>query len=89
MPGMSGVEFIVQLEQRRYAAQVVMVTAHASVATAVEAMRHGAFDYIEKPFDAEQLEQLVAQAIRHGRLVHAARPEATPRPAKPGFWNRR
>ena len=46
-----------------------MVTAHASVATAVEAMRHGAFDYIEKPFDVDQLERLVGQAIRHGRLV--------------------
>ena len=56
MPGMNGVEFIIQLEQRRYGAAVVMVTAHASVSTAVEAMRHGAFDYIEKPFDAEQLE---------------------------------
>ena len=55
MPGMSGVEFIIQLEQRRYGAQVVMVTAHATVATAVEAMRHGAFDYIEKPFDADKL----------------------------------
>ena len=37
-------------------AQVVMVTAFASVASAVEAMRYGAFDYIEKPFDVEQLE---------------------------------
>ena len=75
MPGMSGLELIVHLEQRRYAAQVVMVTAHASVASAVEAMRHGAFDYIEKPFDVDQLEQLVAQAIRHGRMV---RPETSP-----------
>ena len=70
MPGMNGVEFIVQLEHRQYGAQVVMVTAHASVSSAVEAMRHGAFDYIEKPFDVEKLENLVAQAIRHGRLVH-------------------
>jgi DNA-binding NtrC family response regulator len=70
MPGMNGVEFIVQLEQRQYGAQIVMVTAHASVATAVEAMRHGAFDYIEKPFDIDQLEQLVDRAIRHGALVH-------------------
>jgi DNA-binding NtrC family response regulator len=69
MPGMNGVEFIIQLEQRRVAAQVVMVTAHASVATAVEAMRHGAFDYIEKPFRVDQLSRLVAQAISHGRLL--------------------
>jgi len=69
MPGMNGVEFIIQLEQRRLGVQVVMVTAHASVATAVEAMRHGAFDYIEKPFNVDQLERLVGQAISHGRLV--------------------
>ena len=69
MPGMSGVEFIIHLEKRKYGAQVVMVTAHASVTTAVEAMRHGAFDYIEKPFGVEQLERLVSQAIRHQRLV--------------------
>ena len=73
MPGMNGLEFIVQLEQRRQPAQVVMITAHATVNSAVEAMRHGAFDYIEKPFDVDQLERLVAQAIRHGRLVAAAR----------------
>ncbi|HUT10820.1 MAG TPA: sigma-54 dependent transcriptional regulator [Thermoguttaceae bacterium] len=69
MPGMNGVEFIIQLERRRCESQVVMVTAHATVATAVEAMRHGAFDYIEKPFDVDQLDQLVTQAIRHGRLI--------------------
>ena len=40
MPGMDGIEFMIQIEQRRLDAQVVMVTAHASVATAVEAMRH-------------------------------------------------
>lgn len=69
MPGLSGVELIVQLERRRYGAQIVMVTAHASVASAVEAMRHGAFNYIEKPFDVDQLEGLVGQAIQHGRLA--------------------
>ena len=69
MPGMSWIELIVQLERRRYGAQIVMVTAHASVSTAVEAMRHGAFDYIEKPFDVDQLESLVGKAIRNGRLL--------------------
>lgn len=69
MPGMTGIEFIIQLERRQYGAQVVMVTAHASVSSAVEAMRHGAFDYIEKPFDVDQLESLVGKAIRNGRLL--------------------
>jgi DNA-binding NtrC family response regulator len=70
MPGMTGIELIIQLRQRQCTTQIVMVTAHATVATAVEAMRHGAFDYIEKPFEADALERLVSQAMRHGRLVH-------------------
>ncbi len=70
MPGMTGIELIAELRQRQCTTQIVMVTAHATVATAVEAMRHGAFDYIEKPFEAEALERLVTQAMRHGRLVH-------------------
>ena len=64
MPGMNGLEFIRELAARKVESQIVMVTAFASVASAVEAMRHGAFDYIEKPFDAEQLEQLVERALR-------------------------
>ncbi|MBN1909850.1 MAG: sigma-54-dependent Fis family transcriptional regulator, partial [Pirellulales bacterium] len=83
MPGMTGVEFIIQLERRRYGAEVVMVTAHASVSSAVEAMRHGAFDYIEKPFDVDRLETLVNQAIRHGRLVHGQTGQPTPSGASP------
>lgn len=78
MPGMTGIEFIIQLEQRRLGTQIVMVTAHATVASAVEAMRHGAFDYIEKPFDVDSLEHLVAQAIRHGRLIHQQSGPKTP-----------
>ncbi len=62
MPGMNGIEFIREIERRRLDVQVLMITAHASVSSAVEAMRLGAFDYIEKPFDAVALEQSVAQA---------------------------
>ncbi len=69
MPGMNGLEFICELQRRRCEAQIVMVTAHATVDSAVQAMRHGAFDYIEKPFDADQLEQLVSRALGHGSLV--------------------
>lgn len=64
MPGMNGLELIRAIEGRQLESQVVMVTAFASVSSAVEAMRQGAFDYIEKPFDAEQLETLVQRALR-------------------------
>jgi DNA-binding NtrC family response regulator len=80
MPGMDGLAFIRTLAERGNEAQVVMVTAFASVASAVEAMRHGAFDYIEKPFDVEQLEQLVARAQRHGEKV-GRRSSMSPAPA--------
>ena len=69
MPGMSGLDFIRQVASRQLPTQIVMVTAHASVATAVEAMRLGAFDYIEKPLDADQLETCVRQARDRGRLL--------------------
>ena len=64
MPGMTGLELIRALEARKFDGQVVMVTAFATVEAAVDAMRHGAFDFIEKPFDADQLEQLVGRALR-------------------------
>ena len=68
MPGMNGLEFIRELERRRLAVEVVMITAHASVSSAVEAMRLGAFDYIEKPFDVAELERCVANACDRHRL---------------------
>ncbi len=69
MPGMDGLEFIRELDRRRLGVQVLMITAHASIASAVEAMRHGAFDYLEKPFDALELERSVAQACDRRRLL--------------------
>lgn len=76
MPGMNGLELIREIERRRFGAQAVMVTAHASVETAVEAMRHGAFDYLEKPYDVDRLEATVARALDRKRL------QATPSPAE-------
>ncbi|HEX6961109.1 MAG TPA: sigma-54 dependent transcriptional regulator [Lacipirellula sp.] len=68
MPGIDGLEFIRQISRRRLPTQVIMITAHATIASAVEAMRFGAFDYLEKPFDVNQLEQLVARAMERRRL---------------------
>jgi DNA-binding NtrC family response regulator len=82
MPGMDGLAFIRALGERQVESQIVMVTAFASVSSAVEAMRYGAFDYIEKPFDVEQLEELVARALRHGMKVG----RRSSVPAASGSW---
>ncbi len=72
MPGMDGLEFIRRIEKAGHNVPVVMITAYAEVDSAVEAMRHGAFDYVKKPFSGEQLEQMVASAIAHGRRQDVA-----------------
>ena len=77
MPGMTGLEFLAELRRRRSTVQVIMVTAYATVATAVEAMRHGAFDFLEKPFNVEELEDLVGRALRRGRPTGTAADAAT------------
>ena len=81
MPGMDGIEFIREIERRDLGVQVLMITAHASVSSAVEAMRLGAFDYIEKPFDAIALERSVAQACDRIRCEEVG---VTNRAAQPG-----
>lgn len=68
MPGMNGLELIREIERRRFGVQSIMVTAHASVETAVEAMRHGAFDYLEKPYNVDRLEATVSHALDRKRL---------------------
>jgi len=75
MPGMTGLEFIQQLKARKQTAQLLMVTAHATVSSAVAAMRHGALDYIEKPFDADQLEKLVSGALRCSQGCESSTPD--------------
>lgn len=71
MPGMSGLDLVRHIVRQQIRTRIIMVTAYATVASAVEAMRLGAFDYIEKPFDAAKLEQLVAEALRHNQIVNA------------------
>jgi two-component system response regulator HydG len=55
MPGMDGIELLSRIKTRQPDALVIVITAHGSVETAVEAMKRGANDYICKPFDPEEL----------------------------------
>ena len=55
---------------------MVTITAHGSVDNAVEAVKLGAFDYLEKPFEQDQIRQIVAKAMKTHELARrAARPE--------------
>ena len=69
MPEMDGLELLVRLREKDSDLPVVMVTAMHDVSTALEAIRHGAYDYILKPFEKQQLFLSVGRALEHRRVV--------------------
>ena len=76
MPGLDGMGLLKRLSAEYPDVPVIMITAHGSVESAVEAVKLGAFDYVEKPFDQEQIRQIVAKAMRTHMLSRRdARPE--------------
>jgi two-component system response regulator AtoC len=78
MPGADGFELLAAVKARAPATEVVMMTGHATVGDAVRAMKTGAFDYLEKPFDPDAALAVVARAAEHKRLADAARVAAPP-----------
>jgi DNA-binding NtrC family response regulator len=63
MPGMDGIELLARLKERQPDVDVIMITAHGSIRTAVEAMKRGACDYLCKPFDPDQLSLVMERVI--------------------------
>jgi len=68
MPGIDGIEGLRRFKAKVPEIPVILVTAFATVETAVEAMKAGAFDYLKKPFEPEELEIVVQRAVEHGRV---------------------
>lgn len=68
MPKMTGIELLQEVKKSRPEMPVVLMTAFATVQTAVEAMKLGAYDYIQKPFDGEEIKLLVERTLEHSRL---------------------
>jgi FixJ family two-component response regulator len=66
MPGLTGSELHAQLRGRGVRAPVIFITGHGDIPMAVEAMRQGAYDFIEKPFDDEKLLTQVLGALEDG-----------------------
>src|SRR5690242_19341571 len=69
MPGPSGLELLKKIRQDHPQTTVLLITAFGTVQTAVEAMKAGAYDYITKPIDYEQLVLVVKRAVERQQLV--------------------
>jgi len=69
MPGMSGLELVRRLIGRGSTCPVILITGHGDVDMAVSAVKSGAFDFIEKPFDERRLLGSVREAVEKGRRL--------------------
>ena len=68
MPSMDGLELLEQSRRANPGLPVVLMTAHGTVSTAVQAMKRGAADYLTKPFDRDELLLVIEKALRQSRL---------------------
>ena len=67
MGGISGIETLQHLRTAAPNSMVILMTAYGTSQTAIEAMKHGAFDYVLKPFDLKKLKELVTKALKAGK----------------------
>ena len=75
MPQMSGLQLMQRLNERSYARPVILITGHGDVDMAVAAIKNGASDFIEKPFDEARLVGSIRQAAERGRRSDSAAAE--------------
>lgn len=68
MPGKNGIETMIAIKEKHPSMTVIIITAHGEVSLAVEAIKKGAYDYLEKPFDNDKLLMLIKRAIEHKRM---------------------
>ncbi|MEE9278752.1 MAG: sigma-54 dependent transcriptional regulator [Myxococcota bacterium] len=71
MPQMNGLELLAAVRRWSAGIPVIMLTAHGTVGSAVEALKCGAFDFLTKPFEPDEIRQVVAKAIATRRLEEA------------------
>ncbi|MCL4788295.1 MAG: sigma-54 dependent transcriptional regulator [Verrucomicrobia bacterium] len=70
LPGLGGLELVRQLHEARPCLPVLLMTAHGTIETAIEATKLGAYDYLQKPFEMEELLGLLNKAAEASRLMH-------------------
>lgn len=69
MPRMGGLDLLAELRERGIDVQVIVMTAYSTTETALEAMRRGAYDYIVKPFQLDEVRLVVSKCLEKGSLV--------------------
>jgi nitrogen regulation protein NR(I) len=69
MPGLSGLDTLKEIRKAQMKTPVIIMTAYGTTETAIEAMKLGAYDYLLKPFDAEELKRIAADALEVNRLM--------------------
>ena len=69
MPDITGIDILKKVKETSPATEVILVTGHASAETAVSAMKEGAFDYITKPLNVEELRLIIAKAVEKNLLL--------------------
>ncbi|HXV80024.1 MAG TPA: sigma-54 dependent transcriptional regulator [Candidatus Binatia bacterium] len=72
MPGMNGIEFIEGLREQVHQMAVVMVTGQATIETAVQAIRLGAYDYLTKPIESDKLRAVLEKGLKQASLAREA-----------------
>jgi len=70
LPRVSGLELLDRVKKSWPGAEVIVITGQGSIATAVDAIKRGAYHYVTKPFTADEILHLVGQALERRRLVH-------------------
>ncbi len=88
LPGMDGISYLSKLTEADPDLPVIMITGHGDVATAVQAMRDGAYDFIQKPFASQQFVGVVQRALEKRRLVMETRSLRRQLATKGGLENR-
>jgi len=73
MPGMTGIEVLKKFKEKNTNICVIVITAYASVESAVEAMKIGAYDYITKPFNLEEIKIIIGRAMERQFLLEEAK----------------
>jgi two-component system, NtrC family, response regulator AtoC len=73
MPGMDGIELLKKIKIQRQSIEVIIMTGYATVETAVKSMKYGAFDYLSKPFDKDELLHVIDKIVKIKSLQQEVR----------------